>query len=400
MKTFLEKMSISDTLGDTQKNYVSMNINFRLRHMVGKEKKSLIYLVLSSNKQRERINTGIYVDAKSWDLEKQHVRSNVEYAKDVNLILDNIKAKISGIRTVYRLSETPLSATRLRDELNKATPNVDFIKFVESILPDVKLDVEPGTYRRYLSVINKLKVFQKEIFFSELDLDFIDKYKTYLRKKKNSETTINSNMATIKKFLNIAETKKNIKLMFNVKHLKVGTTRGNRISLTQEELKILYGYYFSCFISDSDKLTLGYFLFACATGLRFSDVIALTRKDVERDYITFVAKKTKKDQSISLNNFARKIVECEPRLFQKKYTGERININLKSIFKLVKIHKRVSFHVSRHTFATTFLRAGGKVEKLQKLLGHSNINETMIYVHIVNSEANKDIFLFDDFLDF
>jgi site-specific recombinase XerD len=63
---------------------------------------------------------------------------------------------------------------------------------------------------------------------------------------------------------------------------------------------------------------------------------------------------------------------------------------------ILKIQKKVSFHVARHTFATSFLRAGGQVEKLQKLLGHSDIKQTMIYVHIVQADANAEIFLLDN----
>jgi site-specific recombinase XerD len=47
------------------------------------------------------------------------------------------------------------------------------------------------------------------------------------------------------------------------------------------------------------------------------------------------------------------------------------------------IKKTVSFHVARHTFATTFLRIGGTVEVLQKLLGHSKLETTMEYIHIM-----------------
>ncbi|MNY74644.1 Tyrosine recombinase XerD [compost metagenome] len=63
---------------------------------------------------------------------------------------------------------------------------------------------------------------------------------------------------------------------------------------------------------------------------------------------------------------------------------------------ILKIQKKVTFHVARHTFATSFLRAGGQVEKLQLLLGHSDINQTMIYSHIVQADANAEVFLIDN----
>ena len=114
------------------------------------------------------------------------------------------------------------------------------------------------------------------------------------------------------------------------------------------------------------------------------------------NYVSFVAKKTKLDQSIAMNKKAREIINHEPLLFEKKFADQHINDELKKIMTLLKIHKNVTFHVARHTFATSFLRAGGKVEKLQRLLGHTDIKQTMIYAHIVQSDANSEIFLLDN----
>jgi site-specific recombinase XerD len=67
--------------------------------------------------------------------------------------------------------------------------------------------------------------------------------------------------------------------------------------------------------------------------------------------------------------------------------------------KACKINKNVSFHISRHTFATNYLLSGGNVVNLQKLMGHSKIEETMIYVHIVESLQEKEIMSMDEILE-
>ena len=66
-----------------------------------------------------------------------------------------------------------------------------------------------------------------------------------------------------------------------------------------------------------------------------------------------------------------------------------MNRQIKTIAKTCGITKKISFHVGRHTFATNFLRAGGDVISLQNLLGHSSVKQTMIYVHIVESEVKR-----------
>ena len=225
-------------------------------------------------------------------------------------------------------------------------------------------------------------------------MNWFDKFKKHLRGLGNESTTVAGNIAAIKKFLTLAQ-KAGIKLKVNLDEIKVGSTKGNRTSLTPHELKRCAGYYYSDYIDPSYRLILGYFLFSCMTGLRISDVQKLTRKNFMDNYVSFVAKKSKKDQSIALNMNARKIIDFEPLLFETKFADQHINDELKKIMKILKIQKNVTFHVARHTFATSFLRAGGNVEKLQLLLGHSDIKQTMIYAHIVQSDANSEIFLLD-----
>ena len=58
---------------------------------------------------------------------------------------------------------------------------------------------------------------------------------------------------------------------------------------------------------------------------------------------------------------------------------------LKEIASICSIKKKVHFHVARHSFATNFLRKGGKIEDLQTIMDHSDIQTTMVYVHIVKA---------------
>jgi site-specific recombinase XerD len=137
------------------------------------------------------------------------------------------------------------------------------------------------------------------------------------------------------------------------------------------------------------------------TGLRISDLMALKRNQLFSTDISFKNIKTAKDQIITLNKMAKKIVDFNPDLFLVKYADSTLNEYLKRVIKNNRIDKHVSFHVARHTFATNFLRMDGKVEHLQKLLGHSKIETTMIYVHILAEEANAQIHNLDNlFKDF
>lgn len=386
---------IFDTLVDTHKIYVSMKDKFSIRAYKNAEGKSPVSLHLTGDYKRERISLNIYVNPKEWDLKKERLIPLSKENQDINLILDNIKSKLTAIKTSYRLADRVLTPEALKKEYLNGMPRIRFTAFFEMMLEEEKVLMEPGSYQRYKSVLRKLKLFDDDVTFQEINLGWIDKFTKHHRKLGNESTTVAGNIAAIKKFLGLA-IKAGIRLSVNLDEIKPGSTKGNRTSLTTDELKRCAGYYFSPYISDSYRLILGYFLMSCMTGLRISDIQALTRNNFVDNYISFVSKKTKKDQTIQMNMKAREIMEHEPLLFVKKFADQHINDELKKIMAVLKINKKVSFHVGRHTFATSFLRAGGAVEKLQLLLGHSDISQTMIYCHIVQADANAEIFLIDN----
>lgn len=383
-----------------------MKTNFILRKFPKKNLAS-VYLHITGLGKRERLNIDVKVAVEDWNFKKQRLNNfftnnagkkieNKEYS-DINLIIDNVAAKITNIKTVYRLSEIILTPKKLKKELIDDLPRVKFCSFFNKALEEQKAKIGEGTYRKLESVLNKIKKYDEEVVFSDLNENWFISYKNHLATIGNKKTTINSNIKSIKKFLRLA-IKSGIKVPCNIDEIKAGSTLGNRTSLSPDELKKIYKFYKSEFISPGNKLILGYFLFSCFTGLRYQDVMDINREMLHENYIQFVANKTDKNQIINLNIKAKEIINLCEKLFVVKITNEHINRELKSIMRILSIRKKISFHVARHTFATSFLRAGGKVENLQLLLGHSSITQTMIYSHIVASEANKEIYLLDNLI--
>jgi integrase/recombinase XerD len=72
-----------------------------------------------------------------------------------------------------------------------------------------------------------------------------------------------------------------------------------------------------------------------------------------------------------------------------------VNKNLKEIAKKAGIEKHISFHSSRHTWATRALKKGMRIEYVSKLMGHGSLKTTMIYAKIVNSELDKAMDVFN-----
>ena len=127
-----------------------------------------------------------------------------------------------------------LCAEKLVEEIQNVTPDFDFISFYRHHLNHQ--NHKKQTHKNHNSVLNKLIEFSKEIPFHKIDETFFNKYmKWCIDVKKNKLITYNSDVKTIKKYLNIA-IEKGIVLNINLKKLKVNVDSQKRIYLTQEEV--------------------------------------------------------------------------------------------------------------------------------------------------------------------
>ncbi|WP_164466190.1 site-specific integrase [Chryseobacterium carnipullorum] len=373
---------------------MTITAHFYLNNYKRKDGKCQIFYDVSINGERDRIPTGLYIDPERWDNNIRRVKKKFD-TEDINLSLDNMESKTTEIKTHYRLSRSAyLDIKTFRNEFFNKTPKYDFISFAKHHIE--KVPTKDSTKRMARSVITKLENYKYPIPFSSLTLGFFEDYKGYLYSKGNKQTTIAGNIKTIKKYINLAK-KHGLFINFDIDDLKVGSMKGSKTNLTIHEVEILKQYYFSETIDRGHLLTLGYFLFACYTSLRISEIQKLRRIDFRGDAVTFHSEKTDKPHTIVLNNTAKAIIERHPALFVNQITPESINRTLKTIMKLntINIKKNVSMHTGRHTFATNFLRKGGNVRDLQQILNHSSILTTMIYVHIVEKESNMASFIMD-----
>ena len=164
------------------------------------------------------------------------------------------------------------------------------------------------------------------------------------------------------------------------------------------------------------------FIFASYVGgVRISDVLKLRLSQYDGVHIHLTIHKTKNQLSIKIPNKAKEIIEmyiskdskpsdfifpCLPAEIDLNSPEELhtaisrcsayINKNLKFIAEKAGIDKKLSFHISRHTWATRALRKGISIDKVSKLMGHAQLRETQIYAKIVNEELDKAMDVFND----
>ena len=143
------------------------------------------------------------------------------------------------------------------------------------------------------------------------------------------------------------------------------------------------------------------FVFSCYTGLSYIDVDHLRAHNIAKGsdgllWVKTQREKTKGRCDIPLLHRAEKIInkykgQYSGRIF-KKITNQRINTYLKEIAGVCEIDKRITFHLARHTFATTItLNNNIPIETVSKMLGHSRINTTQIYAKILEKKVGEDM---------
>ncbi|MBE7684590.1 tyrosine-type recombinase/integrase [Tenacibaculum piscium] len=356
-----------------------------------------LYIQVFIDGQRKRIPLEISINPRLFDDKKQLVKGSSQLSKDYNLIIGKKLGDINKIAVSYRLAGRYLTMANLLEDLNNPSANIDFINFFEQELKKQVDLLKKGTYKQQESTLRKLKGFKNTIFFYEINEELITAFIIHCKKNlKNQDITIQTALKNIKKFLHIANIK-GIKTDITYKDISIKRHKGNRTFLDASEIKLLYEYRNSKFITNENRNILDRFLFACFTGLRISDIQKLTKDNLIGGFVAFKAEKTAKFQKIKLNETAKKFINKDS-VFLGSYSDQHINRQLKVITKVCKIKKNISFHVSRHSFATNYLIKGGRVENLQKLLAHSSINETMIYVHIVDNLLDNEITNLDNLL--
>ena len=357
-----------------------------------------LYVQIFLDGKMKRLPLNISAAPKNFDKKNQRVKGKSQHAKDLNLIISQKLADINKIAVSYRLNGTYLSLNKLLEELENPSIKADYLKFYEFQLDKQKGILKPGTYRQQKATLTKLQKFKKQIPFYEITEDLLNDLVDYLKNKlKNEKTTIQTTLKNFKKYLHIAN-KQGIRTPLTYDDIHVKSFTGQRTFLDSDEVKALYEYRNAGFTSQAHKSILNRFLFSCFTGLRISDIMQITRDNIIGDHLVFVAAKPGKFQKIFLNESAREFINETGPLFDSDFTAEHINRELKDISKVCGIKKKLTYHVSRHTFATNFLLTGGRVEVLQKLLGHSSIRETMIYVHITDSIMDEQIVNLDSII--
>ncbi len=188
-------------------------------------------------------------------------------------------------------------------------------------------------------------------------------------------------------------------------NLDPDTKKNERVFLSQNELQKIEDSHF-----DIDRLQLvrDLFVFSCYTGLSYIDVMELTKDSINFGVdgnLWVITKRHKTNNTVRIPILPQAGVliqkyAAHPRAIQKgtlflNLSNQKLNAYLKEMADLCRIKKKLTFHIARHTFATTVtLTNGVPIETVSKILGHSRISTTQIYAKIIERKVSGDMKIF------
>lgn len=391
-----------------------------MKNKINSEGEHPVYLRITKDRISRYQAIGINVKQVYWDENNRKVKKGHPNSVRVNHMIAQRVAEFQAKALDWELNQKSIRNKNLRKELSTVN-HASFTAYFDAYIQRLFAGRKMGTHDKALAVYSKLHAYTKSdnILFQDIDLEFLKKYDTYLREVLgNRVNTIHSNLKMLRKLFNDAVREEIVTYQSNpFVRYKLSTEKSDKQYLTEEEVEAIIELDLTSRprINDTKQI----FIFACyAGGIRVSDLLQLKWKDFTGTHLSFTQQKTKEQISIKLPSVALEILqhyriasEAEPQnyIFPFLINGieeDRIfdaissqtaylNKNLKEIATLANIDKKLSMHVSRHTWATRALRKGISIDKVSKLMGHGSIKTTQVYAKIVNTELDKAMDLFD-----
>jgi site-specific recombinase XerD len=377
---------------------------YQRKDKVGLDGRAPIYYVLAKGRKRKYIATKKSIDLKHFDNATGHVLRGNQNSVKLNAFFKRQMTRLDDIIIdIINDGEEPTFEKVETKFLNNN--ELDFISFALEELKQQRAMLSPKTYIGYKNRLENLRKIRPILPFNTINYDFLTKLRYQLIISDRKANGYYQDFATIKKFYRLAVVRGVAKgnPFENFKLEKEETTKA---WLTKEELNMLYSLSMDAYtdkdgksisITDAEKNSLRHFLFSCFTGIRFGDKLSFNSTHIIDGRIQLKTSKTGKIINVPFNDQAQALL---PFVLGRglKQSNSRVNTDLSTCIKALKINKHITYHSSRHTFAINCLLLGIDLITVRDWLGHNSVTTTEIYAKIAAQYKDESMKRFSGFL--
>jgi integrase len=365
------------------------------------------------------------IDKNDWNSAKGAAKPRTSALKQLNSLLEEIRAKVVANYQQFNLAGQYFTAEMLKNayfgKTAEGEEKMTLNRLVAMHNEMLGKTLERGTMKNYKSTAIyirnylNLKYDAGDIYLKDLTHEFITGFEYYIRNNplKTGDPCTNNgamkHLERLKKVVNWACTNELIeKNPFAAFRLRF--KRREMDFLEKDELARIEGRDLAHRMLQRVR---DLFVFSCYTGLAYIDLVKLKPVNIiaAADGMQWI-KTSRKKSSIPVNvPLLRQAVAILEKFRAQEdawrretvfpmVSNQEMNRSLKLIGEICELKKRLTFHLARHTFATTVtLMNGVPIETISKLLGHTKLATTMIYAHVMHSKIGMDMSLLQNKLD-
>jgi len=393
----------------------TFGIVFYLKKCKAKDGKAPIYVRITVDGNRTDISLKKNIEMKYWNGNKGMAKGNTDDIRHLNTHLEKLRAQLVGYYQDLQLKRKLITSDSIKNLfLGIGEQEYTLMNLIEYHNTEMKNVLEWGTLKNYSSTKKYLQLYlssklrTSDVYLTQLDYKFLIGFEKFIKDhqpldhhKACGQNTVMKHIERLRKMINLAIRNEWLE-RDPFQKFKSSFIRSTRQYLTQEELISIESKEFSI---QRLKQVKDLFVFSCYTGLAYIDVFNLTPQNISigidgEYWINTSRKKTDQLVKVPLLPKAMAIIEkykTDPAVINKgkllpSLSNQRLNSYLKEIADLCSITKPLTFHIARHTFATTVtLTNGVPIETVSSMLGHTSIRTTQIYAKVIQQKVSQDM---------
>lgn len=391
----------------------TLGVTFYTRTKRNDRERLDIYCRITVNTKRAEFSVKRDIAVYDWDIFRIRAKETHPNLILLNAYLDDVYAEVLNAHKHLHSERKIITAKAIKLRyFGEDEEHMSLMELVKYHNTNMALSLKPGTMKNYYSTEKYLKLFLQnhfktdDIFLIDLNYRFITDFERYIRtfkpKKKRKTCSNNGTMKHLERLMKMTNLALKMEWLEKdpFRNFKLKFERNERDYLTERELDLIEE---TTFKANGYERVKDVFLFSCYTGLSYIDLQQLHSDQVVLDmngnlWIHTKRAKTNEAVKIPLLPKATEIVEKYKKDSEMTgkllpvYSNQKVNKYLKTITKACGIHKNITFHVARHTFATTVTLSNGvPIETVSKLLGHTQLRTTQIYARVLQKKVGEDM---------